>query len=636
MPRPITSATVKKSKRDMTNVRKRNVSGTRTLSDEMQYWWEQPTDKIGGAIAQVVQRIDDINYEYRDRFMRYARLYGNYEALGWANLSNVNRTDQSNNRPVYNIIQSAIDTINSKIARDNPAPYFITNGADYFDKLKAEKMTNFIQGLFQQMKLYDIANNKVFRDACVYGLGCVQFNLNKQTNKIEAEWVFIDELKIDLYDAQKQQPRSIHRCKMVQKELLISQFPDKEDVINDLTSSHPTYFRSNDTVIDFVVTTESWHLSNNGKQGRHVIILADEVLVDEDYDCDWFPLAFYSFYEKPIGIYGRSITETILSGQIEINKILMFIQQCQELQASPVILVDSSSEVSEDVLLSNQIARMIPYRSGTNPPSFVSPQAASPEIYQHLKDWMTWCYQEAGISQTSAGGTKQPGVNSAVAMRTMVDIESSRFIQCSKNWEQFFVHCAEICVKLGKIAYEKDPSFSVQYVNKKSKILKDLPWSKINLPDDSFVIRCDTISSFPQSAAGRIQTITDFISNNWMSKERGMELLQLDPDLEDEVKLATSSLLLCEKLLCQMVEEGIYEHPEPFINLQLVLGVSQNTYNLLKQQDCPEERLELVRQWIQEIATLLTGQDPTVQLLQQTFQPPQQTPPTPQAGIAPA
>ena len=169
-------------------------------------------------------------------------------------------------------------------------------------------------------------------------------------------------------------------------------------------------------------------------------------------------------------MFGRSVTETILSGQVEINKILMFIQQCQELQASPVILVDSSSEISEDVLLSNQVARMIPYRSGTNPPAFLSPQAASPEIYQHLKDWMSWCYQEVGISQTSAGGTKQPGIDSAVAMRTMVDIESSRFIQVSKNWEKFFVDCAEVCVKLAKKAYEQDKDFKVSYTDKKSNI----------------------------------------------------------------------------------------------------------------------------------------------------------------------
>lgn len=638
MPKQQTKAIVKRPKpKPSKQTRQITVSGSGSLSDDILRWWDQPEEKIGGAISSLVQRIDDNNYELRERFMRYARLYGNYEALGWANLSNVNRSEQSNNRPVFNIIQSCVDTVHSKVARDNPQPYFITSGADYFDKLKAEKMNQFVQGVFQATDFYDIANNKVFRDASVYGLGGVQWTLNKNTNDLECEWVFIDELKIDLYDAQKGKPLSMHRCKMVQKEKLLAQFPDKKETINDVTTTHPHLFRSNDTVCDFVVTTESWHLAVDKTPGRHCVILADEVLVDEVYDEDWFPIVLFQYYEKPIGLYGRPITESILSGQVEINKILMFIQQCQELQASPYIAVENGAEIALDVILSNQVSRLIKYRTGTRPPIFLSPTACTPEIYEHLKDWMSWCYQEVGVSQTSAGGEKQPGVTSAVAMRTMVDVESSRFIQVSKNWETFFVRNAEIVVKLGKKAYEKDKSFKATYLDKKSKVLMDIPWSKINLPRDMFVIRCDTISAFPSSAAGRIQTITDFIANNFLSRERGMELLQIDPDLEDEVKLQTSSLRLTEKRLCQMVEDNVYYHPEKYINLKLSLSVSEATYNQLCIDNCPEDRLALVRQWIKELVTLITGVDPEVQLLQQAFTPPPPAAPiAPQSGVAPA
>jgi hypothetical protein len=639
MPTPHKQVKIKKAKpnkEQMKNQRSVSVSGSNTLTRQDQNWYMLPEEKIAGAIQQVVQRIDDNNYDLRERFMRYARLYGNYESLGWVSLSGANRAEQTNNRPVFNIIQSCIDTVNSKVARDNPSPYFITSGADYFDKLKAEKMTQFVQGIFQESKLYEISNNKVFRDACVYGLGGLQFALNPVSNKIECEWVFIDEMKIDQYDAQKDRPLNMHRCKMIHKEKLLEMYPDKEEIINEIETTHPHYFKNRETVVDLVVITESWHLRVGDKPGRHTVTLLDDVLLDEEYDEDWFPFAFFNYYEKPVGMFGRGITEAILSGQVEINKILLFIQQCQELQASPIIIVDSASQISEDVILSNNIARMIPIRSGTMPPQFISPQACSPEVYQHLKDWMMWCYQEVGISQTSAGGTKQAGVNSAIAMRTMVDIESSRFIQVSKNWEQFYVDCAEICVQLGKRAYENDPEFHVSYIDKKSKILKDLPWKKINLPDDMFVIRCDTISGFPSSAAGRIQTITDFISNQFITKERGLELLGMDPDLDDEIKLQTSSLRLTEKCLCDMVEEGIYNHPEKYLNLKLSLSVSVATYNQLVIDKCPEERLQLVRQWVDELVTKLTGVDVAVQALQSVFQPTQPAPQQAQAGLQPA
>jgi hypothetical protein len=613
------------------------ISGHQTLSDDMTHWWDQDESNIANCIAGLVQRIDDNNYNEREQFMRFARMYGNYEALGYSNITSATRSEQTSNRPVYNIIQSCVDTVHSKVARDNPQPYFITSGADYFDKLKAENMTKFCQGVFEVSNFYQIANNKVFRDASVYGLGAVQWEICKD-GMPKCEWVFIDELKIDKYDAQRGLPLSMHRVKMMQKERLIEKYKDKEELILETCTTHPNIFRTNDTVVDFVVIVESWHLKVGDKVGKHCVILADQILLNEDYDEDFFPIVVFPYYEKVAGIYGRGITETILSGQIEINKILMFIQQCQELQCSPYLVVDSASEISEDVILSNQVSRMIPYRNGTQPPQFISPQGSSEEVYSHLNSWMSWCYQEVGVSQTSAGGEKQPGVTSAVAMRTMVDVESSRFIQVSKNWEKFMVDNAEVVIKMGQKAW-KGKKFKVNYLDKKAKMMKEMEWDKINLPADMFTIKCDTVSAFPASAAGRIQTITDFISNQFLSKERGMELLGLDPDLEDEIKLQTSSLRLTEKRLCQMVEDGIYYHPEKYLNLKLALSISEATYNQLCIDNCPEEQLALVRLWIREITVLLSGSDPEVQQLQDVFNPappPQPGAIAPQAGMAPA
>ena len=627
--------TKKPAKKKAYPYKKRAVSGVPHVAEDQKVWWELPEDKIAGAIEQLINQIDNNNLDLREKAMRNARLYGDYESLGW-NTPGYDGTDWSNNYPVYNVIQSAVDTIHSKIARDNPKPVFITSNADYFVKLRAEKQTQFMQGVFQDNNFYDIANNKVFRDSSIYGTAGVQWELDPNTNKVKAEWVFIDELKIDKLDAMRQLPLSMHRCKIIQKERLVERYKDKQDVIEECCNQHPDYFRNRETVVNFCVVTESWHLRVGDTAGRHVVTIFDKVLLDEDYMEDWFPIVLFRYYDKPIGIFGRGIADTLLSAQIEINKILLMIQQCQELQAAPVIFVENGSEVSQDVLLSNNIARMIPYRSGTNPPTFLAPQAVSEEVYQHLQWWIQSSYQEVGISQTSVNGTKQSGVNSAVAMRTMVDIESSRFIQVSKNWEAWFVANAMVVMKLAKKAYENDKSYKITYMDKKSKVLKEIPWTKVNAPDDMFVIQCDTISSFPSSGAGRIQTITDFISNNYISKERGLDLLGIDPDLEDEIKLQTSSLRLCEKRLAEMVEDGIYSHPEDYMNLKLALSVSESYYNQLLVDGCPEERLQLVRMWIGEICDKIQGGDPRVALLQQTFAPPTPPPQAPQAGLAPA
>jgi hypothetical protein len=638
-----TSVKVKIPKPNMKGAKKVAISGVKnmTLTDENKHWYDLDEENVAGAIKTVVVQIENNNTDLRLEFQIFARMYGKYDNLGFgASGYDMMSADATTNIPSYNVIQSCVDTVASKIIRDNPKPVFITSGADYDTKLKAEKQTQFVQGVFQQNDFYELANNKVFRDAAVYGLGAVKWEIG-QDNKLKASWIFIDELKVDRVDAMKEKPLSIHLCCMQQKELVEAQFPDKLEMIDDMSSQHPEYFRSKETVVDMLVTIESWHLSvgsgDNKKVGRHCITLQDKTLLDEEYDADYFPVIFFQYYKKPVGLYGRGVADTLFNNQIEINKILLMIQQCQELQAVPVIMVPNEAEVAEDVLLVNNIARMIPYR-GQLAPTFLAPQACDPAIYDHLKWWIMSSYQEVGVSLTSATGEKQPGVNSAIAMRTMVDIESGRFVQVAKNWEKFFEENAELVMKLGKKAYQKNKDFKVTYVDKKSQILKEIPWAKINTSEDEFVIQCDTISGFVGTAAGRIQTVTDFISNGWFTPQRGMELLGMDdPDLLQEIKLQTSSLRLCEQRISSMVEDEQYFHPEPYMDLKLALRVSQMTYNQLVLDKCPEPRLQLVRQWINELLTMITGNDPTVMQLQAALAPPAPPPAVaPQAGLSPA
>jgi hypothetical protein len=110
-----------------------------------------------------------------------------------------------------------------------------------------------------------------------------------------------------------------------------------------------------------------------------------------------------------------------------------------------------------------------------------------------------------------------------------------------------------------------------------------------------------------------------------------MEMIGLDPDVDGELQKQTASLRLCEKRLSQMVEEQIYNHPEPYMDLNLSLKVSIQTYNQLVIDECPEERLQLVRRWMGELQTMIGNPDPTVLKLQSIFgdQQPQAAAPTP-------
>ena len=118
-----------------------------------------------------------------------------------------------------------------------------------------------------------------------------------------------------------------------------------------------------------------------------------------------------------------------------------------------------------------------------------------------------------------------------------------------------------------------------------------------------------------------------------------LESITMDPDLIHEVKLQCSSLRLVEKSLCTMVEDNVYIHPTKYLDLNLALKTSIMTYNQLDLDGCPDDRLELVRNWITEIISLMGGADPEVQRLQAAIAPPPApaapTAMAPQAGVNP-
>jgi hypothetical protein len=255
------------------------------------------------------------------------------------------------------------------------------------------------------------------------------------------------------------------------------------------------------------------------------------------------------------------------------------------------------------------------------------PEPLPASFFQWVGQHISWVFQIVGLSQTSATGNNQLGPDaSGAAIRELVDIETSRFTQVSTAWEQNFVNCAEVIVEITKRA-SKDKEMKVEYQDGKDTHLFN--FKDVEL--DNYRIDCDPVSQLPDTVAGRIQTIDDYVQRNWISQERAMEMLNLDPDLQEEINIQTSSLRRVEKILSEMVEDGTPYLPEPYmINLPELQKMSQGVYNMLALDGCPEDRLSLVRNWIDALVAL---QMPPAPPMQQQMPTAPMAPQTPPAGM---
>lgn len=584
-------------------------------------WWNEPQDTLFQAVFGVVNRIQESQVGRRINNFNYAKLYQDLNLLSYYGgfYSNNRTVNSSQNRAqarcTYNIIKSCIDTVSAKVSKDKPKVQFLTEEGDYSLQTKAKKLTQYVSGLFDQTKSYEIGQ-QCFVDACVFGTG-VAHVFETDDGNIGVERVFIEELFVDEFEGMYGEPRQIHRQKLVSRDVLKEQFPEQAQKI--ATASRKVVqsgnsFSSEDA--DQILLIESWHLpsGSDAKDGRHTLSIDNACIFEEEYTKNYFPLVFIRWNKKQLGFWGWGLCEELVGIQLEINKLLRSIQIAQDRMAIPRVFIENGSAVSDDHMTVNAIGAVIRY-TGT-PPTFSSGTTIAPEIYQHLESLYKKAYELSGVSQLSAMSTKPAGLNSGVSLREYQDIETERFIIIGQQYQNFFVDLAKIMIDMAKDLYSDNNKLTVKVVG--NKFVETISWKDVDMNSDEYSLRGFPISILPSTPAGKLQAVQELIQAGWISQDYGLSLLDF-PDLDEYVSVQTASLEYTRLLIDRMLNEGKYTPPDPYMNLQLAAQLTQAEYNRAKlKKNIPEANLELLRTFIKDVQS--------IQGIGQQAAPPEATP----------
>lgn len=589
-------------------------------------WWNLPDEELYQSVFTVTNAIENELTTWRFQCKMYRFFYGNPEAWFTPNTplrGGSNGAQTQSRRVQINVIQSCIDTAASMIAKNQPKPQFMTLGQDsYKEQQKAKNLTKYIAGVFDTCgdngkNIYGIMK-KVFLDAALCGTGAIKFYIDE--GKVKAEWVFTDELIIDNIEGMRETPCQIHRRKFIPRDTLKYQYPKLADKIDE--SAVQINYSNVNRINDVVEVIESWHLKSGKKatDGRHTICIDQATLLSEPYDKDYYPIVFFRWADRPLGFWGRGIAEELIGIQTRINELMKTIQVSQELIAVPIIFLENGSEVVPSHVAMNTVARIINY-TGTEP-SYRTPQAVSPELYQHL-DWLIQqAYQITGVSQANASGTKPTEVKSGAAIREVADIASGRFELIGQDWEQCFIQASKVIVNITADLYKKDKKISVKVPGK--KFLEEIPWSEIDLSVDDFKGQVFPISGLPSTPTGKIDQLMDYVQAGWIDKDFAMELSGM-PDLDDYVNLETAPLQNIRKILGKIIDDGKYNPPTQNLNLQLAKQLVTLEINRASVDFVDDDKVALLQQWSDQVDDLITFTAPPPQPQQQPVQ--QDTPP---------
>jgi hypothetical protein len=308
---------------------------------------------------------------------------------------------------------------------------------------------------------------------------------------------------------------------------------------------------------------------------------------------------------------GIGIAEEIAGIQYEINRCLIMMSESL-MFCVPKLLVEEAHEVVK-TQLDDIAGKMIVYQgqaSGSKP-SLVTWNAIPQQLFTQFENLVRRGYEVLGISPMSAQSQKPADLESAPALREMADIESGRFYQQGKRYEEFEMEVATLAIRQAReIADRNEGRYKVRSPNRR-RMVQEIDWRNIDLDDEAYVMQVFPTSSLPRTPAGRLAMVTDLMNLGFLDKEDALRLLQF-PDLEAVNEIMEAAAEFTNWQIDGIIEDGRYSAPQPYQNLAYTLRHGQSAYLLAQTMEVEPGRVEMLRKYVEETKALIAAATPPV------------------------
>jgi len=611
---------------------------TKTKENNYYQWWLAKDEKE--LCAQLLSTTAFLKNFHSARIRQaslYSRLFSGKPLYNY--LASTSTLDNSSQmpmgRPTANVVYSCIDTLTSLVTQDKPRPVFLTDAGHYKERKISKEMNSFIMGEFYRTKAYELGS-EAFRDCAMLGNGLIK--IIKKDDKVELERTLETELLVDFNDGYYRNPRALIHTKLCDRGILADMMPKEEDkIMSSQGGTVDNSPQSTDTISDQIIVSEGWHLPSGkkAKDGRHVIVCSEGVLLDEPWTKDYFPFEKIDYNQNTVGWFSQGMAEILFPCQMEIYKMLIIASQAIEMFGVPRIIISELSKVLE-TSFNNNVGSIIKVKTMAESPQFINATSNNQEIYDYIKWLIETAYQISGVSAMSAAAKKSEGLNSGEAIRESNDLQTARFAALEKRYQNFYNGLAYKMIDAAAEIAEETGKYLTVYPSKDGTREVELP-KCVGMLKDTHVIQCFDESSLPRDPAGRQAKLSEMLAAGEIDKQEFRRMSNF-PDLEQSDQLAVA---LEERILHDLdaiIEDGEkgYSPPDAFIldPTDLATTLTVQTINKYKVTDLEEEKMALLHDYFSAVQVLKQKSMPP---------PPQPMAPTqgqlavqpPQASVAP-
>ena len=411
-------------------------------------WHELRGKQCASAVKAVCDSLEKTQRRRRERIIRNTSLYENRPLASLAPdayFTGDELVHDDFDAVRVNLARMLVNAAHAKIAgKQKPKTQFVVTNGDWASKRKAKKQERMVEAWMLQPQgpssdaWEECLKAQLF--AMVGDLGAVKTTANVAEERVDIRAVPGWQLLVDPVDAAGGQPLTLIHVYPADMIKLAAEFPKFAKEIlaaPDLSgeSNWAAVFGRTSDVSRVCLVREAWRLQvSKKKPGRHAIIVGEVDLADEDYTRTSFPFEFYTWEQWLQGIYGSSIIDSVYQLTMEANASMQRMSEAERYGSNQMVFYQENT-VDTEKLESNVQKTMIPVKaSATMMPTFNTPNAISQSSVNWWKGLISTAHDVSGVSEMSATGEKQPGVEAASAIRLVSQLGTERF---SVQWQAF-------------------------------------------------------------------------------------------------------------------------------------------------------------------------------------------------------
>lgn len=518
-----------------------------------------------------------------------------------------------------NIVRRQVQTFTARLSKNRPMPMALTTGGNYAQQRRAKSLSKYFEGELDNIKYWETRELRL-RDGAIFGSG-IAHNYRVGEKRIH-ERVYPWELRVDPWEAQHGNPRTLYLRRFVDRLVLQERFPKYAEIIEkaDSKSDEDHWELGWDETCDLVLVVEAWHLPSGegASDGAHGIAVSSGMLGElREYKRDYFPFSKFDFDAPLVGWWGEGMVKQLRGLQYEVNSIGLRLQE-QAYMTGSYIFVPEGSGIETDVI-DNGALTLIRHQPGLTP-RFESPPPFHPQFLDYyMKLRGQFPGDVTGQSALATRSEKPAGLDSGKAVRTYHDIDTENLVTQGRADERDAINT---CFQFLDLAEEIYGEHQEDKSSKKSKpytvrsesrthgrsLLQDISYADVRLDRAQFTLRVFSTSFLASTPEDRFAQVKEMTDSGFLTQDEAMALLDF-PDLQGVMNLRTAARRNIERLLEKIVEasdpESVYEMPIAAWNLELCKALALTTYLDAKLDGAPEKNLKYILQFATDAQAVL-------------------------------